>query len=45
MKNFETIKSVAIPKGENREPAEEWLIEQGVEIPDIDRRCLHLEAS
>ena len=42
MKNFELVNSIAIPKGENRKKAEEWLRERGVWIPERDARCLHV---
>lgn len=43
MKNLTSINTVAIPKGENRELAEDWLTEKlGLNVPEKDSRCLHL---
>lgn len=41
MNNFETIANIAVPKGENRVPAEQWLRLNGLELPAMQRRCLH----
>lgn len=43
MFDFETIQSIAIPKGENRDIAEQWLRDNGLNLPDIPARCLHDE--
>ena len=41
MFNFENIQSIAVPKGENRIKAEQWLVENGLELPEMSARCLH----
>jgi hypothetical protein len=41
MINFETINNIAVPKGENRLAAEQWLTANGLAIPDMPARCLH----
>lgn len=41
MINFETINNIAVPKGENRLAAERWLAANGLQIPEMPRRCLH----
>jgi hypothetical protein len=41
MYNFETIQTVAVPKGENRQAAEQWLCANGLEVPELPVRCLH----
>lgn len=41
MKNLEQVNAILMPKGDNRSPAEQWLRDQGVVVPEISRRCLH----
>ncbi len=42
MYNFENVQSIAVPKGENRAAAELWLQTNGLEVPEVSARCLHL---
>lgn len=42
MYNFDKTQSIAVPKGENRAAAELWLQNNGLEVPEISARCLHL---
>lgn len=39
--NFDNIESIALPKGENRNAAEAWLADNGLNIPEIPGRRLH----
>lgn len=41
MKNGELLNTIAVPKGENRTLAEQWLRDQGLVLPQIPKRCLH----
>lgn len=41
MKTFETIQDIACPKGENRQPAENWMRQNGFVVPTVRKRCLH----
>lgn len=41
MKNQEILNTIVVPKGENRKSAEGWLIDQGMPLPRMRRRCLH----
>lgn len=41
MYSFETINAIVLPKGENKKPAEQWLTDNGVTIPEKPARCLH----
>lgn len=41
MISFETINNIAVPKGENRRAAEQWLTANGLQVPEMPRRCLH----
>ncbi|MCA9332484.1 hypothetical protein KDA00_01275 [Candidatus Saccharibacteria bacterium] len=42
MNYFENVESIAVPKGENRAAAEAWMIDNGLELPEMPARCLHL---
>lgn len=41
MKAQEQLNTIIIPKGENREAAEQWLRNSGVILPQMPARCLH----
>lgn len=43
MINFETINTIALPKGENRQAAEQLLTNNGLIVPEIPARCLHCQ--
>lgn len=41
MYNFENTVSITMPKGENRENAENWLTNQGMLLRQLPKGCLH----
>lgn len=41
MKTQEQLNTIVVPKGENRQAAEQWLLDQGFDIPAMPVRCLH----
>ena len=41
MKTQEQLNTILVPKGENREAAEQWLRDSGMILPQMPARCLH----
>lgn len=42
MNYLENVASIALPKGENKQVALNWLENNGLKIPECPARCLHL---